>query len=394
MLDEAPPAEPAPAEPASALGARGYPREPDGEDSGRGRFSFGVWGDVPYSAAQFTVGVPNLIADMNSHDLAFSAHTGDWKPGAPGNPGDSGGVFNCTLPFYRQVKGLLNSLRAPAVMTPGDNDWTDCDRGNKYGTPFNSLSRLNMLRQVLFDGNPYTHGRRRLRQEVQTDRCLGWAGSDASVLTPGPHANATCSENRRWRIRGVVFATFHAIGSCNNLCDSYPDPEEWAVRNAANIKWVREAFAAATASGAPALVLISQADPTWNTWTPPGFAKRDPYTLAFVPSTENSVDGFLGLLEALREEVAAFGRPVLYVHGDYHFLTIDQPMFAKGTNPPSYNNGNRLVQLTRLMHPGGNPTSIVPNGEVGWVKVTVDPRSPEVFSFTPMVVRANNPQLG
>lgn len=36
-------------------------------------------------------------------------------------------------------------------------------------------------------------------------------------------------------------------GSCNNLCDTAPDPAEFAARNAAHIKWMRETFAAARA---------------------------------------------------------------------------------------------------------------------------------------------------
>jgi len=35
-------------------------------------------GDLPYSILQTTTGVPNLIADMNSQDLAFSVYDGDW----------------------------------------------------------------------------------------------------------------------------------------------------------------------------------------------------------------------------------------------------------------------------------------------------------------------------
>ena len=36
-----------------------------------------AWGDMPYSDIQATTGVPNLIADMNKRDLAFTAHDGD-----------------------------------------------------------------------------------------------------------------------------------------------------------------------------------------------------------------------------------------------------------------------------------------------------------------------------
>jgi hypothetical protein len=44
-------------------------------------YAIGIWGDLPYSDLQALVGVPNLIADMNSQDLAFTAHNGDLKGG-------------------------------------------------------------------------------------------------------------------------------------------------------------------------------------------------------------------------------------------------------------------------------------------------------------------------
>jgi hypothetical protein len=51
-------------------------------DQGGNLYSIGLWGDVPYSDAQQTVGVPNLIADMNRSHVAFSVHNGDLKQGS------------------------------------------------------------------------------------------------------------------------------------------------------------------------------------------------------------------------------------------------------------------------------------------------------------------------
>jgi hypothetical protein len=46
-----------------------------------GPYAIGLWGDMPYSDTQAQTGVPNLIADMNSQNLAFTAHDGDLKAG-------------------------------------------------------------------------------------------------------------------------------------------------------------------------------------------------------------------------------------------------------------------------------------------------------------------------
>ena len=49
-------------------------------------YAIGLWGDLPYSDLQATTGVPNLIADMNRQELAFTVHDGDLKVGS-GVPG-------------------------------------------------------------------------------------------------------------------------------------------------------------------------------------------------------------------------------------------------------------------------------------------------------------------
>jgi len=72
------------------------------------------------------VGVPNLIRDMNSYNLIFSVYNGDWKPGN----GINGSVTStiCNEALYQQSVNYLDSLRGAALYTPGDNEWTDCDR--------------------------------------------------------------------------------------------------------------------------------------------------------------------------------------------------------------------------------------------------------------------------
>src|SRR6185437_10543714 len=99
------------------------------------QYAIGLWGDLPYSDQQAQTGVPNLIADMNAQDIEFSVHDGDLKAGN-GTPG-SLTPTTCTDALYQQALGFFNSFDKPAFFTPGDNDWTDCDRPSNGG--FNSL---------------------------------------------------------------------------------------------------------------------------------------------------------------------------------------------------------------------------------------------------------------
>ncbi len=328
-------------------------------------YAIGLWGDVPYSDGQ-EIGVTNLIKDMNRQPLAFSVHDGDLKQG--------NGAPVCNDALYAKALDNFNSLKAPAMFTPGDNDWTDCDRPANGG--FDSLDRLSYERAFLF-ATSHSFGQHTLHQQVQNEPlCLG--GTNLNPIAE------SCVENRRWTVGGVVYATLNIQGSCNNLCGVAFNTDEYAARNAANIAWMKETFDEAARRHAVATMFISQGDP--------GFSQfefdaplRDPATLAQTsgPSSTPAAatfDGFQEFLVALRSKVIAFGKPVTYVHGDSHYFRIDKPMM----DPSGL---IRLQNFTRLEtfgdHAEGGST------DVQWVKVLVDPSTPEVFAYQPQIVPAN-----
>ena len=333
----------------------------DDHDEGHGAYAIGLWGDLPYSDLQAQTGVPNLIADMNEHDLAFTVHDGDLKAGN-GTPG-SVTPTTCVDALYTQALGFFNALRAPAIVTPGDNDWTDCDRPSNGG--FNSRERLDHERAVFFSTR-FSLGQHPMRQEVQTDPlCLGFSG-----------LKVPCVENRRWRVGGVTYATLNIQGSCNNLCDTAPDPDEYAARNAANIKWMKDTFAEAKAHHSAAVMLISQADPGWDLSDGTRAPLRNSRTLA---ETDGQPDGYKDFLLALRDEVIAFAKPVAYVHGDSHYFRVDKPF--------QDSNGRRIENFTRVETFGDNAAN--GTNDVQWLKVLVDARSREVFAYQPQIVPGN-----
>ncbi|MEQ1635042.1 MAG: hypothetical protein ABL903_00030 [Methylococcales bacterium] len=319
------------------------------EDKDNGLYAIALWGDLPYSAEQ-AAAVSNLIADMNAQDLAFSVHDGDLKAGST----------ECTDAIYSAALSYFNSLKAPAMFTPGDNDWTDCDRIAGY----NSSTQLNKERGMFFN-TPYSLGQHRLKQEVQA---------------------APYIENRRWYYQGVTYATLNVQGSCNNLCDVAPDSVEFSARNSANIAWLKETFAQAKKHNSAAVMLISQADVGWDIADSTRAPLRDAKTLVEKiidpvdgKLKDSSTDGFKDFLSALRDEVVAFRKPVAYVHGDSHYFRVDKPFMDV--------NGKRLENFTRVETFGDN----APNGtnDVQWLKVLVDSSSREVFAYQPQIVPAN-----
>jgi hypothetical protein len=237
------------------------------------------------------------------------------------------GADACLDSIYTETKTLFNQFEAPLIYTPGDNEWTDCHRAG--GNP---LERLSFLRSLFYP----------------SDLSLG---EEPMLLE---RQSAQYPENARWTYGEVTFATLHIIGSNNNLGRTPEADAEYAARNAANLAWIASTFDLAQANSSAGVMLIMQANPF----------DGDPSQLT----------GFIDTLDLLEAETISFGRPVMLVHGDSHYFRIDKPLL--GTN-----SGRRLENFTRLETFGTD--------DVHWVRVTIDPKDPEVFVVRQEIVDAN-----
>src|SRR6201996_7205138 len=201
-------------------------------------YSIGLWGDLPYSQSQADA-IPAMIEDMNSQDLVFTVQDGDLRQGsgvpscAENSSNGAGGIVDLGN-IYQRGLSYFNALRAPAIFTPGDNDWTDCDRASLGSEARNSLKLLDYERSLFFS-TPKTLGQTQFLQEVQsTPTCKGFlTGTDGPLADRTKsetftYTDVACSENRRWIVGNVMYATLDVQGSCDNLCDDYPDPVEHA----------------------------------------------------------------------------------------------------------------------------------------------------------------------
>ena len=255
-------------------------------------FRFMAIGDMPYhSPAQFD----QLIQRINAQPVRFTVHVGDFKAGST----------LCDDLSFDKVYRQFMAFNQPLIYTPGDNEWTDCHRKNNGG--YDPLERLQKIRQRFF-ASETSLGQQALKLELQSSS----------------EEFHEFSENRRWSVKGVSFATIHMVGSNNNLQPELPSSREFGRRNAANIAWMRSTFASARANGHVAVVLAMQAD----TFQHPG---RPPES------------GVAEWVEAFREEAAAWGKPVLLIQGDTHQFKVDRP-FEK-TYPPA-------SQVRRVVVPG------------------------------------------
>ena len=271
-------------------------------------FSFAAIGDVPYGAPKQ---LEQLARQLNQQSIAFTVHVGDIKSGSS----------SCSDEYFLTVRELFDRFEQPLIYTPGDNEWTDCHR--KSCGAYDPLERLEKIRSLFFSTNE-SLGHRRLPLQVQSSE---------------PRFSKFV-ENRRWAVENISFATLHLVGSNNNWQPELPSVAEFAEREAANIAWLRETFDYASRQQHVAVVLAMQAD-------------------TFMSDAGAGI-GLAPWLQALREEVVRWNKPVLLIQGDTHMYRVDQPL--------KDNNGQPLRHLMRVVVPGER--------DIDAVMVDVNPHNP------------------
>ncbi len=285
-------------------------------------FSFALIGDLPYfpeDASRFD----RLVRDINATpDLQWVMHTGDIKTGAS----------VCSDEYLKGRLDIFQQFTLPFILTPGDNEWTDCYRPAAGG--YMPLDRLQKVRSLFFSEPGRTLGNPSMALESQASQ----------------PAYADFPEHTQWVKDGVVFSVMHVVGSQNAMLPfegrTAADDEESSRRMQAAIVWMKAAFEKARQLDSPGIFLMIHANP--------GFDNRSPQSV------------FGAFLDVLEEETVRFGKPVVLAHGDSHYFRIDKPLVAKTS-------GRRIVNFTRVESFGAR--------DVHWLRVTVDPEDENVFSF-------------
>ena len=242
------------------------------------------------------------------------------------------GSTPCTDEVFLERRAQFAESRHPFIYIFGDNEWTDCGRVQPATDP---VERLEKLRALFTEGHQ-TLGRRTLRLVRQSD-----------LLPSSPYR-----ENIRWQFGKVGFVGCNIPGSGNN----YGKPE-FTERNAANLAWLKDSFADARQNDLKALMIIIQANPLFD-----------------ASPTNRARLGFNDFLATLERETVQFAKPVVLVHGDTHYFRIDKPMLGHAS-------GRRVENFTRV-ETFGNP-------DAHWLRVTVNYRDPNIFTFRPVIVEAN-----
>jgi hypothetical protein len=298
---------------------------------------FALIGDLGYRPPEEPQ-MQKVLDEINNMALTFVVHVGDL----------SSPPYACTDEHLAKRLAQFNASAHPFIFTPGDNDWTDCHEGEgvKGGNP---LERLVTLRKVFFEG----------------EQSLGRRTIPLTRQSQNP-SFAKFRENARWEISGVTFVTLHVPGSNNGLGRAPDGDAEYVDRNKANLAWLQEGFEYSKANNSRAIMILQQANIFPAHPPTAGSPVKDPH-------------GYTDIRMMLEKETAAFGKPVVLVHGDSHFFRIDKPMGPQrvrgSPSLPAVENFTRVETF-------GSPNH-------HWLEVTIDPNDPNVFVFRPRIVGAN-----
>lgn len=308
------------------------------------KFSFGLWGDMPYQKNGDMEKLPNVIKSLNHSDIAFSIHNGDIKDGSS----------TCDDEKYHQMYTLFNQLENPVIYTVGDNEWTDCHRTNNGS--YDPLERLSFLRQIFFKDNQ-SLGKKTLTLEQQGENGQAYI------------------ENSRFMHQDILFINIHMPGSNNNYVASEQEciknskrqwqdcekaNQEYIERDKANILWLQQGFKTAKEKNALGIVITVQADPGFDL----------PETEQEDESQNLKYSGYRKFMQSIVAETENYTGQVLFVHCDTHYFKIDKPLYQ-----PS----KMLNNFTRI-ETFGSP-------HLNWVKVNVDTSTPHIFNIHPVIVK-------
>ena len=262
------------------------------------KFTMAVYGDSPYgntaNSDQNELGLtPAFINQINADaDVRLVAHVGDIHSGSD----------YCSLQYDQQIASLWENFEDPLVYTPGDNEWSDCWK-TKEGIQ-DPLTNLGYVRDTFFKAPGQTLGRENMHVTSQA------TDYDRQHPEYKQYIENVMFENKR-----IMFVTLNFPGGSDNDTDAWGTLEnqtareaERNLRTAADLSWLDHAFATAATNGDKGLVIIQQAD-MWS-----------------FEETASHLGHYHDFATHIRDNTAAFGKPVLLFEGDSHKYRSDNPL--------------------------------------------------------------------
>jgi hypothetical protein len=304
---------------------------------------FALIGDTPYGVLPGGDYAPfdQLIADINADPrIQWVMHAGDIKLS----------ITPCSDAMFQDRLRRFNQFRPPLILTPGDNEWTDCHRHS--AGHYQPLERLTQLRKTFYP-QPGT---------------VTLGGQSMQVHSQANTTEfANYPENIWWLHDRVIYSAIHMVGSNNGKASfqsgskaqrTQADDDEVSARTQAALAMLQTVFAEAKSNKAAGIFIMIHANPSLEK-NRQGSKQRGAY---------------LSFLETLEQQLLSFPNPVVLAHGDSHYFRIDQPPLITQKFLPNF---------TRVETYG------FPNAH-HWIRVRVQPDSASVFSFQQERIAAVN----
>jgi hypothetical protein len=324
-----------------------------------------VFGDWPYN--DILLNSAHLLVDSVNSDpkVSLVLHVGDIHSGSqPCTGAGLNPIPAASVPGYNQsVFNIFEQFKDPFVYTPGDNEWTDCHKTKEFssGAP---LKELAAVRSLFFPNPGQTLGLRKKRVLTQAEHFSRVHPTDAQFV-----------ENAMWEDSRVVFVTINMPGSNNDglawtapFKDETARTREAAQRTLAAIRWLQAAFAKAEQDDARAVLIGLQAD----MWDP-----------AAIVAGGDGLGNYATFVHELASLARHFHRSVLLINGDSHVFGSDRPLADPASATGQIYGTPAVPNLTRITVQGST------SAPAEWVRLTINPRSPEVFSWENVVYCAN-----
>jgi hypothetical protein len=323
-----------------------------------------VFGDSPYGTS------PTDTAEFQASPAFIGSINADSAVDLVLDVGDiHSGKQYCTAGYDLSIFELWTAFKSPLVYTPGDNEWTDCNKAGEGGGAYNKttgqidyvldpsgnpvdyakgdpIANLELIRSIFFSNPGYALGQK-------TKLVL----SQAKASDAAHPSDAKYVENVMWEQSKVLFVTINLPGGSNNDNDvwygaptrSDAQVQEIVERTGADLRWLDAAFSRAKADGVKGVIIQAQAD----MWDP---EKGAAHQAAFEP-----------FVASIASHTLDFGKAVLMLNGDSHVYLSHNPLSA--------------ADPLNFMHPGydvPNFHRIVVHGStfpLEWLRLFIDPRA-------------------
>lgn len=198
------------------------------QEAARMPFSFGVLASAGFSV-QDEGALREAIQMGDMLNFAFVVAQGIKHPASP-----------CNDVIYQRRKALLDTSKHGLIVSLGAADWSTCEGSSVTA----AVAKLTLVRELFFV-DEFSLGATRLPLVRQS--------TDAKFIN--------FSENARWEVGSVMFATVNLPSNNNHYVLAAGRNGEFEDRLVANREWLKRVFSYATLKKLDGVVLFSEANP-------------------------------------------------------------------------------------------------------------------------------------